>query len=1177
MRLRRLAIRSLPGIEPGFDFEPPGAGVNLVTGPNAVGKSSLVRALAYLLASERSDPPALSLEAEFEGEDARWRVQRNGSQILWRRNGEVAPRPALPAADQIGRYRLSIENLLDDDDASDRELAGRLRRELHGNFDLGALRPEIGARFARRGANALDDARRERRGVERDYAALGRQEAELPGLERRIAAARAAEERCSHLKRALQLMDAVEVRRRCEETLEAHPPEMERLRGDELERLERAEQQRQALREDLQERRRARAEAETALEGTGLAQERPAPELVQTLAAKLRTLDQLRAERRNTREGLARAEAALRDTLGSFNDAGEAPRLDARVFRRIEDLAPRLVSARTRRQELREQLSLAGNPPDESEIDRYREGAEALRAWLAADASDPGPGRVGARATRIAAWAALVVAALVALAAVLQGAVFVLAGALAALIASAGILILRRGSRGVTPSPGDGAERRFADTGVEAPPRWETDAVRRHLRESVEARLSELVLERQRAAGRDRLARQVEEAEARCEELEKERRALATECAFDPDLPVAAFHRFVHLCSRLDESRARRAEQQAALALLDAEISDTSKQVRDALAPWGAGGDPKPEGAAEQSDPDRLHSACDRLKERIRAADDALAEVRHCDTAIDSLNRRIAELDQDLEYLFDQAGLEPGAQAELDRRVNEGLPRWKEARAVLDKASAEERVIRDALAEQPDLVALANEGRRAELEGELEGLSGRAGEHTSLIEQRTEIQTRLQDTGKDSRLERAAARESAAEQALSDKREEALLAVATATLLDDLEEEFVSEHEPAVLRAAREIFAQVTAHAFDLKLRRDGAFMARDLRQGETRELSELSSGTRAQLLLALRLAWTEAQERGGESLPLFLDEALTTSDEDRFAVMARSLERIATAEGRPRQVFYLSARRHEGALWKRATGTEPATVDLASLRFHGQAAAPEDYRVEDAPPLPAPEGHSPESYARLLEVPALDPRRPEGSVHPFHLLRDELPLLHALMDTWRIRSLGQLEALLASDAAPAALADEEVRTRLRGRCRALRTWVDLWRQGRGRPVDRGVLEQCGAVSAVFIDRAAELADRLKGDGEAFLRALRDGALGHFRSSKVAELEGELIEEGCIDLRERLDGEERRRLTLQRTASQGPVDAGDLGRVVGWLESAAGGGGTRAPAESQRTSRVETS
>ena len=137
MHLRRLAIHALPGIEPGFTFEPAGAGINIVTGPNAIGKSSLARALQYVLARHATDPPALSLEAEFESGVARWQVTRNGNQIVWRRDGEVASRPLLPGVDRIGLFRLSVENLLDDSDADDKALAERLRRELHGNFDLG--------------------------------------------------------------------------------------------------------------------------------------------------------------------------------------------------------------------------------------------------------------------------------------------------------------------------------------------------------------------------------------------------------------------------------------------------------------------------------------------------------------------------------------------------------------------------------------------------------------------------------------------------------------------------------------------------------------------------------------------------------------------------------------------------------------------------------------------------------------------------------------------------------------------------------------------------------------------------------------------------------------------------------------------------------------------------------
>ena len=122
---------------------------------------------------------------------------------------------------------------------------------------------------------------------------------------------------------------------------------------------------------------------------------------------------------------------------------------------------------------------------------------------------------------------------------------------------------------------------------------------------------------------------------------------------------------------------------------------------------------------------------------------------------------------------------------------------------------------------------------------------------------------------------------------------------------------------------------------------------------------------------------------------------------------------------------------------------------------------------IESPPTLPVPNGRSAEAYASLLGVPPrLDPHRPEGGIHLFHLLRDDLALLHALMEAWRILTLGQLEVLLASDAARAALPGEELRHRLCRRCRVVRTWVELWRQGQGRPVDRGVLEQCSAISA---------------------------------------------------------------------------------------------------------------
>ena len=809
-----------------------------------------------------------------------------------------------------------------------------------------------------------------------------------------------------------------------------------------------------------------------------------------------------------------------------------------------------MIEAQARRRELKEQLDLAGAAPEAADIDRQREGVEALRAWLAGNAADSGGSRASNTAARIVQWVALAFAALTVVSAYVEGALVALAGAVVALVALGLGLVVQGVRRRAAPSPTEEARRRYGDTGLSPPPQWVEHAVRLHLRDEIESRLNDLTLKQARAAGAERIAPRIRETEERIGALEEQRAALAGAIGFDPSAPVIAFQRFVHLCSEWDRARARHAREDARLELLDRKIAEAARLVGSFLGDWRLADAPCLDASEGRPDLISLRSGFEELKRRIDAAGEARHRIESCEAEFRSLTLRIAENGAAVESLFMQAGVESGGRAALADRI-ERLAQWKDAKDALQAIRTEEQLARDRLAERPDLMALAEAGERARMQAELAASIRQADEATPLIQKQTEIRTRLNDAGKDRKLEQAVAAEGAARQALEDKRDEALLAVATDTLLDEVEQAFEVEHEPAVLRRARELFAEVTARAFDLRLRGDGTFIAHDVGQGAARALSELSSGTRMQLLLALRVAWIETLEQGGESLPLFLDEALTTSDEARFAVMAQSLERLAG-----RQIFYLSARRHEPALWQQATGARPAVIDLAAARFPSRALPLEDYRVEALPSLPAPEGRNAETYANLLGVPPrLDPHRPEGGVHLFHLLRDELELLHTLMDVWRIGSLGQLEGLLASDAAQAALPAEELRSRLRARCRAVRTWVALWRRGRGRPVDRGVLEQCPAISARFIDRVAELAVQVQGDGEALARALRAGEVDRFRHSKIDELEQWLADEGFTDDQERLSGEDRRRLTLQRLAPGSARDASDVNLVVSWLEA----------------------
>ena len=1085
MRLRKLTIRALPGIEPGFTFEPPGTGVNLVVGPNASGKSSLMRALKHLLGSRKDDPHALSLEADFDDRETRWNVVRNGSQIAWRRNGAAASRPALPGADQIGLYRLSVEHLLDPEDEGDKDLAGLMRKELLGNCDLDALRSAIqhasGSRFGNSDARKLDDAVKARRRVEGDYAALQRDEETLPDLQQRIDVAEDAGQHQDHLNHALKLASAIDARREREQRLKFFPPEMDRLRGDEVGRLDEQETKKDELRETLRANQREQEVAAAALERTGLAQEAPAGEQVQAAAEKLRSLDKLEADRKNTRDGAAQAEAAARDARAQLGGSGEPPRIDADACRRAEELASGWIAETKRLAELQEQLKVLADRP----------------TWPLA----------------VAAGAVLASASAAGLALHLQATFVALVAGLAAVLSAVSAAWLARG------------------TGIE----------------------------RVRAA--------VRTSQTELDRINVKKDVLATEIGFDPTAPAVNFHRFVGQCKDWDQARLQHAKKQALLAQLDSDFIDTTRGVREFLDDWPAvadagdsvgGSDGDTEAATDLPDLDLLRAAFENLQRRVADADKAQAEILGSEEAIRLINQQIADVESAVQQLYTAAGVQPGDRAALTARL-EQLPDWKQAKKALDDALRDEKRARDALEDRPELIERGDVGERTQLLAERDAAAGKAARHTELIREQQAILTRLDEAGHDRKLEHAVAAEDGARQALEDRRDEALLATATDLLIGDVEQAFEAGSKPEILRRAGAIFERVTAHDFDLQLRNDGTFAARDARQGELRGLGELSSGTRMQLLLALRLAWTEAQEHGGATLPLFLDEALTTSDETRFAVMANSLERLATAEdGRQRQIFYLSARRHEAALWRQATGSEPAVIDLEAVRFGADVATPETYRVDVPPPVPAPDAdESAEEYASRLGVPRFDPRLSPGAIHLFHALRDDVALLHVLLDTWRITTLGQLEALLTSEAARSAVADEDSRAYLRQRCRTVNVWTELWRQGRGRPVDRGALEQCAAISGIFIDRVADLAEHMQGDGQALVRALRDGTLPRFHTSKADELDEWLADEGYTDDRERLTADERRRLTLQHAAPATEADARDVNRVIGWLEAGA--------------------
>ena len=1206
MQLRRLRIQALPGIKPEFTFEPGSDKVNIVAGPNAIGKSSLIRALKYLLADvdPRNDPPGLHLEGEFLSGDVRWTVRRSGREVAWMRDGEPATPPALPGADRFGLYPLSVERLLAEN-AGDRDLAAALWRTLRGGFDLDSAKRSVGPRFGGTEARNLAEKARVLRTVEGAYADLHQEEARLPGLERQIAHSEQAEVHGRRLQTALDLHEAIGTRRECADELEGFSVHMAQLRGDELEELKEREEGVAQLREQRSTADREIAAAGRALESTGLRDARPDAEEMAGIEELLRQTEVEFNNLDRAGKDLKEAEAVLEDAAAQLDGnggpaepakaeavpadpakqlAGNAPtaRLKPKDLNRAREILEPLVEAQFRREELQQRLKLAGPSPDEAELEQFRDGAEALRAWLATSAaagSSPAAARVWF-VTRIFWWATLTMSGLLAAVAIRAGA-WTVFGVLASGIA---ILLFfswfgRRASA-LADAPVEDAKRRYAGTGLDLPPEWSEGPVREHLRQHVQRRFDDLRLQKKQSEGVERMRQQIEEEDSKIAELEARSSALAREIGIDPPLTGAPLYRFIDITNRFDEARVAYVRTVAVCNDLHARIGESAVRIRDFLDEWRGEEASRLGASATREDLNALRIALDSMKARMKAASDAHGAVEAGKLKIDSLNDRIAEAETSIAKLFERAGLkadvgeddvrvdidgtsrgesggsialEAGARETLVRMINQ-MDDWSRVRKALDDAKTEEHRLRKLLSGENGLVESVEGGSVDELKRQLREAGEQADERTDLIEEKAAINTRLQEARRSHKLEEAARAKDQAAEALRDKRHEALACAATEVLLDDVESAFKTEREPDLLRRARQWFEQVTSHAFTLELRDTDRFVALDKKLGEWRALNELSSGTRMQLLLALRLAWTEDLERGGDTLPLFFDEALTTSDVDRFSVMARTISRLADAG---RQIFYLSARRHEAALWEQATGAAPAMIDLAAVRFGSMLPDPDALRVETPPTLPSPDGLAAEKYAALIGVHPVNPRVDAGGIHLFHLLRDDLDLLHGLLDTWRIGTLGQLESLLASNAARSAIARRQTRQRVRHRCRTARSWTELWRQGRGMPVDRAALDQCDAVAPVFLDRAADLAAKLGCDGQALVRALRAGKLKHFRKSKTDELEKWLADKGYVDDAATLEPDERRRLTLQRVVPPTRIDAEDANRVVEWLESAA--------------------
>lgn len=1175
----RLFVQRMPGVtDGGFELKELAAGINIVHGPNASGKTTTARALESLLWPRAAAPARAVLGAHFHLDGREWGAEVDGRNAAYQRDGKDADPPLLPPAEARDRYRLSLHELLS---AENRGFADEIVRESAGGYDLAraaaSLHIRTGASRRGREAEALTEARARLQAARAEEAALQQDERRLGELTAQLEAAQAAARRERLLEHAVDYAVAASAEAEASAAVAAFPRELALLRGDEADRLA-------GIRGQLAEAERAlavaegdRAAAAAELERSGLPGEGLEDEVLDTLRSRLALLRSLEQEIASKERGLGGARETSAEELrriGEVADATKLRGLDVVALDELAGFAEEAGKVRAAQQAAEARLKLLARAPDAEVVDAERvgKGVLLLQQWLRAGTGE-GPDSAS-RERRLRTFGA-VAAGLLAGAGVAAFALG-LAHAFAFFLVLAGGLLLSLILRpaAAAADPRKEYRREYERLGLERPRGWEPDEVTACL-DRLESLRAQARQAEERVAERARLEPEVEAARADWTALESRRLELAGRFGVAPELDPAAFHLLANRISRWQDAERLATAHTAELEHLRGESRAALARSAERLAAFGYGA---------IDDVAELTGAMDGLTRRVERHRLALTELRHAEGRVAGSRKEIDALTAERRAIFERCGLGNGG-LEDGGLQDDGAARGALAVPGVNSISDPEMLIREWCTHHDSYGAAVKRRQEAEarrqgaherlartdgyepgledrgadeLRAELDVAARLAAGAAEIGKAIAEIEARLELARRGHAVEDALAEVERCEAALGEVRERDIRGVVGNALLEYVQGATRDAHRPPVFRRAQDLFTQITRGRYTLDFDEGAtpAFRALDKTTSRGHALDELSSGTRVQLLLAVRLAFVESLESGAR-LPLVFDETLGNSDDDRAAAIMEATIALAAAG---RQVFYFTAQPDEVGKWRGVLegmeGLEWAVIDLAHARklARHEAAPPLPVVAPPDPGPPPPAGMSHDEYGLALLVPGVDLFADLGGVHLWHLVEDP-ELLHRLLAR-RLESWGALRALVEHGGE--ALLGDDVREypRIQAAARALEVALELARIGRGRPVDRDAIKASEAVTATFMERVVKLLGEVEGDAARLVGAIEGGALRGFQTSRRERLRDYLEEHGYLDPRDPVAPDELRARIFAEVATEleaGHLTAAAVDRIIARL------------------------
>ncbi len=1144
---QKIAIHRALGISQGdgFELSDISPGVNLVFGPNGSGKSTTALVIQELLWPGKTGLVKPTIMGRFAAENSTWSVEIDAGHAETQNALHTGATPNIGPVENRSRYLLALDDLIVDENT---DFARIITAESQGGFDLDTagdnLKFTSSPKKSLRAVNKAKEARQKVLEARAVQERISSREQLLPELERKRRKATDAERRISVLNQAVEFKNADSLCSQISDQIASFPEGVALLDGTEDQNLQKLSLRQQELEEKNAVTRQEKVSA------------------IRTLM-KLKMPDQLIQDDflpavRGLQNDLHKTEQTLdvqkRLFLYSESEANTAEKrigdsisphqlssLNTVEIQDLSTLARHSDEVRAREIVLQERKRVLTEVEQEKAPDfraeQIRDGILSLKRWL--ETADPAEtsGRSSRTPLNTASLLLMILAGVLGFTYQLEWILLIIPAVI--------FFIWGRGKPERTDSKSTNSKSIYVSnyerTSLPAPDSWKTEAVLDLLGSLVD--MADIkAQESRRNRNLSNLTEDDKALELSRSELIQQKTQVEEKLGFAVTLDNQWLPLLVQNISSWQKQSAAASSAKAVLSSLEDERQLLLNTIIEKMSPFGYSEILSAEHAAKS-----IEDVAAKLTDYHNA-------VRIRDTADGSISEIKAKLEgirSERHGIFTRIGLDTSQDGTISNWLSL-LPDFRRLQKELTEGKAIRKNRRERLSGYEDLLALDS----FEIQEQIRNLQEESSKRDSITEKIIEITMEIEAAQAGHQLSNALSREDEAVSDLADLRELNSVSIAGDLLTHWVREVAIERARPLVFRRACELVAEFTNGHLKLFIddRINPPQFNVSVNGSSPRPVDKLSNGERVQVLIAIRTAFLEQNEP--VRLPLLLDEALGTSDDLRAGLIIDAVIKISQSG---RQVFYFTAQHEELVKWisKLKKCQMPHTViNLAELRKLEVATnLPLEIIPVPSVSVPSPDGMTHEQYGAALKVGNINPLADnQDRLHLWHLIRDDDLLKQYL--SYQIEKWGQLRTLIELGGNKLVNANPEENERIFTAARAVDAATRAWRIGRGRKVNRRVLQDSECVSDSFIDAVSDLSNSLHGSAAGIIVGLKNKVIKRWPSAKTDELQSYLENSGYLSTDSVLTPGEIRIRVLAAVAeamSKRLIDSAHIDRIVSSL------------------------